>query len=297
MSSSENHQAPPQLGRKCYSVDNTSSDDDDINGLEILSPAKKNPLTARSIDIQQTMKPQPETKKPSAKRTILFGLDDSDSDDDLLLYGKAMLARKTTMASKPKNQAAAAAAVTKAAVAPPTVRDEARLQKKHETEVRKQHEQRLKAQAREEVKLVRERKKEEEKQEKLQKAQQRQDQKLVREQQKEQEKQGKKRQREQEDQGSGKFAKQEMVVLMDPDVHKKEEYAPMVEALKEDFLIHSYPSSLPCQKAIQWVRKDHLQGGAKEALTHLEAGESNHFEHLHHVILLLEPEDFIPLVR
>jgi hypothetical protein len=29
----------------------------------------------------------------------------------------------------------------------------------------------------------------------------------------------------------------------------------------------------------------------------LEAGESHHFEHLHHVILLLEPEDFIPLVR
>jgi hypothetical protein len=61
--------------------------------------------------------------------------------------------------------------------------------------------------------------------------------------------------------------------------------------------LHSYTSALTCSKAVQWIRKDYLQGGAQEAVKRLESNESENYEHLPHVMLILEAEDFFPLLH
>jgi hypothetical protein len=49
--------------------------------------------------------------------------------------------------------------------------------------------------------------------------------------------------------------------------------------------------------AIQFVRKDHLDGGAKDAISCLESNKKEGYEHLHHLIVVIDSDDFIPLLR
>ena len=133
-------------------------------------------------------------------------------------------------------------------------------------------------------------------QEKEARADKRQAEKMEKERKKLKEKQTKKRQLEETKQSTGKYANLEICVLMDPDVYHNEEFA-LVDSLSDDFLMHCYPSALTCQKAVQWIRKDYLQGGAKGALERLEDRQMDHFEHLQFVMLILEADDFIPLIQ
>ena len=113
--------------------------------------------------------------------------------------------------------------------------------------------------------------------------------------QKEREKIAKKRRVEELQQANGRFAHKEIAVLMGSDVFRDNELN-LVEALS-DFTLYEYANPLPCRKVIQWIRKDFLLGGAEKAIHHLQKNERDHYEHLDHVMVILQPEDFIPLLQ
>jgi len=76
--------------------------------------------------------------------------------------------------------------------------------------------------------------------------------------------------------------------------------------LSEDFFVYRFPSRLPTPaKAIQFIRKDKLSGGARDAVLCLEADrtrstsnsdEDRGYEHIQYLVVLFEPDDFIPLL-
>jgi hypothetical protein len=139
-------------------------------------------------------------------------------------------------------------------------------------------------------------KEEQKRQEKMAKAAKREEERAEKQRRNKQENESKKRQAEATRQASGKFAHKEIVVLMDPNLHSSEEFA-LVDALKDDFLVHQAPSALTCNKAIQWVRKDYLLGGAQQALDHLGFNQHDQYEHFDRVIFVLQSDEFIPLLR
>lgn len=124
----------------------------------------------------------------------------------------------------------------------------------------------------------------------------------------------KKKQNEKHSQATGKYSHQEIAVLLDTDLCKEDPYG-LIEKLKADFLVHPYPSSLGSPAtAIQFVRKDKLQGGAEHAVAVLESSQQigsgiidkdNYspranecgYEHLRYLAVIFEPENFIPLLR
>lgn len=150
-------------------------------------------------------------------------------------------------------------------------REEERAQKKLETALRKQQE-----------KEERQRKREREREGKTRK--------------KEEERLTKKQNTERGRQEAGKYAHEEVVLLMDSHIYRNSEYD-LVRVLEEDFLMAEYPSALTCTKSIQFIRRDYLQGGGKTALENLQAGESSGYEHIPYLLLLLEAEDFIELIQ
>lgn len=251
----------PQLARMRFSVDSDSSDNCD-SSLEILPPIRASTTTNG-------------LKQELPKILKIEGLSSSDDDseeDELLKSAPATFSRKHNATAPPRTTTVR----TKPAASTNEQKkkreqEEARLQRKRETEQKKQQDKEAKTRKREQDKLDRERKK------------------LA-------DQQTKKRQREENAQATGKFAHQEIVVLMEPEIYNNEEYA-LVDALSEDFLLHSYSSALTCKKAIQWVRKDHLQGGAKCALERLQKVDREQFEHLHYAIFILGPNDFIQLLQ
>jgi hypothetical protein len=272
-----------QLARKTCSTQSGGHDTDDddsssASSLEIMPPVKKTSALATMPNGTSTSKSASSKRCAAVPKRISPDNDDSDSDsdddDDDLLNSGATFARKPALAA-PKKGTTATDKKLKTSKPPSTStntsREEARQCKKIETEERKR-------------------------QEKLANAKKREQEKLEREQQKQQEKETKKRLNEETQQSKGRFAYQEIAILMDPDIYRSEQLS-LVETLVEDFTLKEYPSLLICSQAIQWVRKDSLLGGAKEALECLEQNQPNHFELMDRIILILEPEEFIPLLR
>jgi hypothetical protein len=129
------------------------------------------------------------------------------------------------------------------------------------------------------------------------KARQRQEEKEAREQQKERNKAAKKREYEAFNQSAGKYKHDEIVILMDPQLYVDDPVG-LVRILSEDFLVHSYPSKLSMTPAaIQFVRKDYLEGGGKRALECLEKGNRDGYQHIPDLVLLIDPPDFIPMLQ
>lgn len=266
---------PPYLS-KLSRFDNDDSGSSSDDSLQIMPPVK--PLqNRRSKKIAK--------KLPTSKTSLNFD-SDSDEDDHLLTASGATFSTKPT--TKPKGPTARRK--------PPDgleSTEQARQRKKLEVDEQKRREKEERTRKREAEKLVRERQKQREKETK---AKDKELEKVQREQQKQNEKESKKRQAEDNFQANGKYAHKEIVVLLDASLYSNEELA-LVEALTEDFLLKPHPSALRCPKAIQWVRKDYLSGGASDAWEKLERKESGHYEHVDRVILVMQPEDFIPLLQ
>jgi hypothetical protein len=290
---------PPQLARKQYNLcDGEDDDSSSTSSLEIIPPAK---AVTQKIDKKSTKSTTDNTvellmesfdsedelllkskQKSTTDNKVALLMESSDSEDELLLKSKPIFSRKSSATKRNANVTTTATrtiATTTASTyslsnnnsSTGETRDEVRLRKKRETEKRNEVEKLARARKREQERAERERKKLEEKGKK-------------------------KRQLEEFQQSSGKYANQEITVLMDPVIYNNEEFN-LVGALNEDFLLHPQNTSFNISKAIQWIRKDYLQGGAKDALKQLEQDHFDQFEHLPYFLLLLEPDDFIPLLK
>lgn len=97
-------------------------------------------------------------------------------------------------------------------------------------------------------------------------------------------------------QTSGKFAQQEICVLMEPTLLQCLE---TTDTLMETYAVHPY--SLPgcTQKGtIRWIRKDYTSGGAQDAIEALQAGNTGGYQLLDRVVILFhEPNDFIRMLQ
>ena len=294
--------ATPKLARKCYNVDSSSDDDSDSDSLLILSPIKNNddikssemvdgngksslhsntistskPLQSRKTSAGTKTNPNNLSKKRKialdGQRSSKFSVSSesgTDDDDDFLMRTKRVFEKS----SHPQA---------------PT-----RLQQDEDPKQRKKRE--------------REAQKEKEKQDRMQKRKEAREEKERR---KQEEKLAKKQQNEEHNQATGKYSYEEIAVLMDEDLYRNDPHG-LVEALSADFLVHPYRSrlaeGLPTNAmSIQFIRKDKLLGGAKEAVDLLESDraegktkidDDQGYEHISYLAILFEPDDFIPLLR
>ena len=294
----ESNEPKPQLARKYYNVDSSSDDDD--GDLQILSPIRE------------------KMKMPNKK------LDSEDYDDivnndtKIATKKKAPSIATTTMAkqlSKNKNYSTAAAATTSRSIDlssdSDTDDDGDRLLMNSKRVFEKREDPKLKK------KRERDEQKEKEKQERIKK---RKEAKEEKEHRKQEESMAKKQHQDNHYQTTGKYAHEEIAVLLDTDLYDDDPHG-LVEKLKIDFLVYSYSISLGSPaKAIQFVRKDKLLGGAKDAVENLESinrirnkkstattkkigvdndgdGGDCGYEHIQYLVLIFEPDDFIPLLR
>ena len=293
--------ALPQLARKCYNIDSSSNDesteyDSDSDSLLILSPVQKkkplypsrtenSPMIGNKYSSVKTLlpkKPPPtaiatgaaKTSKTSKSNSLDFSIpSDSDSDEDDFLFTSK---RVFEISKQPR-------------------RPSAKLKAKPDTE--KQRKKR-------ELQALKEKEKQE-------RAQKRKEAKEVKEQQKQQEKRQKKQQSEQINQATGKYSHEEIAILFDSDMYKADSHG-LVDALSTDFLVHPYRNRIAqglsaTTSLIQFIRKEKLLGGAKHAVECLESersrykksncdGKNEGYEHIHYLVALFEPDDFIPLL-
>lgn len=142
---------------------------------------------------------------------------------------------------------------------------------------------------------IREQKAQQKKAEQAARAKQRALDKEHRERKKQQEKDSKKRQRQEFQQTSGKYCNQEIALLVDLPVYLDEELA-LTNALSEDFFLHPQPVTYKISNSIQWIRKDYLKGGAKDAVEKLEQKQVEDFERSPYLLILMGPDDFLPLL-
>ena len=108
------------------------------------------------------------------------------------------------------------------------------------------------------------------------------------------EKVAKKRYREECKQTSGKLAKEEIAVLLKKDLFHSYTVIPDLE--KMGYHVQDHPSALQCN-AIQWIRKDALQGGAELAVQHLHSTTQSEYQHFPIVTILIDDaEAFVKLL-
>jgi hypothetical protein len=236
-------------------------------------PQKKPPPTAVKRATELATKTKIRSDANTEKRNSNFS-DTDDDDDDAFLFRSKRVFQKSK-----QHQGVAVAKAT-------TANDGEKQRKKREREAQKETEKQQRIQKRKQEKGERERRKEEEKL-------------------------AKKQQNEEHYQAMGKYSHEEIAVLLDMG-RSTDDPRGLVEALSADFLVHPYQSriaeGLPSRvTSIEFIRKNKLSGGAKEAVASLEAGrasgkskshENNQgYEHIHYLAVLFEPDDFIPLLR
>lgn len=311
---------PPQLARKCYSVDTggTSSSDDE-SSLEILSPIRSK--DDKAAQVRQPVAAADEDDDRDNRRPGHLGRDGwsplssssssggsekrpgpgvgrkrippleraSDAPDD------AFDEPKTVRTLDFSCRTTAATSTTSDDDEEDEDGDDSLLNSR-----RANPESQGSTKGR--FKRLREEQKEREKQSR---AESRNREREAKEREKTREKAAKKRQDEEHAQAMGKYKHGEVAALVDPSLYVEDPHG-IVKKVSEDFLVHSYPSLLQSRSsspsfgdfaAVQFVRKDHLDGGAKDAVACLESNKAGGYEHLHHLILVIDPDEFIPLLR
>lgn len=150
-------------------------------------------------------------------------------------------------------------------------REEERARKKMESDQRKRQEQ-----------LIRERRRHQEREQRARA--------------KESSKEAKQQEKLGNQQAAGKFAHDEIVVLMDPLITRSNEYG-IVTCLEENFSVQEYSNSFQYKKTIQWIRKEYMEGGAEGAWTCVSEGKLDQVEHSQHLLAVMDYSDFIPLIE
>ncbi|CAB9520373.1 expressed unknown protein [Seminavis robusta] len=118
-------------------------------------------------------------------------------------------------------------------------------------------------------------------------------------------KESRKRQRLEQQAARGNFATSEIVMLVDPPLLSSKDaydWTQHEEITTHNCAVHEYRSALVgnnnnCQ-AIQWIRKNHLQGGAASAWDELRKNNPNGYTHMDRLVLVFDdPKVFIDLLR
>lgn len=206
----------------------------------------------------------PKAKKPASSNLLDFS--DSDSDDSILeaLLTSSKNSKAKTTVKKPTDKQLARKA-------------EQERKKAEKLEAKKAQQARKKA----EREVAKQRKEAE----------------------KEAAKESRKRQRLEQQQARGIFATSEIVLLVDPPLFRRQDcydWKEHDEICNYNCMVQEYASALggPQCHALQWIRKDHLEGGAEEAWKQL--GRNNHqgYTHVDRLIVVFDdPKVFIDLLR
>ena len=110
-------------------------------------------------------------------------------------------------------------------------------------------------------------------------------------------KEQRKQAREEQGQARGKFASQEVAVLMEPTLVNHETFQVKETFQEQGYHLHPYLSALSCL-AVQWVRRDYTRGGAQEAINMVHARKDGEFEHFNTLAVLFDsPHNFISLIQ
>jgi hypothetical protein len=114
---------------------------------------------------------------------------------------------------------------------------------------------------------------------------------------KEAEKAGKVQNRARARQATGKHANDEIAVLMDPGLYHHPEMLFSQELRDLEYKVERFESLLGCP-AIQWIRKDYLEGGADDAVRQLLAGNRDGYVHLPTLAIVFDdPSPFIRMLE
>jgi len=307
----------PQLARKYYNVDDSSSDDDndsDSNSsLLILPPSrekKKFPIAkAKDIRIRTNAADlEHEIKTTTTAATTSTNCNDTKMAPKTTLPPAVATSVTTKLLSKRSKSNLDGKIFSN--VLP--LSDDSDTDKDSDDDLFLMRSKRIfepakkqqtKGDPKQQMKRAREEQKEKQKKDRLRK---RKEAKETKERNKQKEKITKKRQNEEYNQAIGKYSHEEIVVLLDTELYTDDHYG-LKSALSEDFFVHRFPSRLPTKgKTIQFIRKDKLSGGAKDAVLCLESGRTRGksrsndncgYEHIQYLVVLFEPDDFIPLLR
>lgn len=286
----------PQLARKYYNVDDSSSDDDDESDSDdssmlIISPSREKKklwmAKANPSNNYNDTKMAPKTKLPSDAATRITKLlsKKSKSNSD----GKGIMSKGLPLSDDSDTGDDS---------------DDGLFLMRSKRIFEPSNRQQTKGgDPKKQMKRAREEQKEKEKKDRLRKRKVVKEKKEVK---KQKEKITKKRQNEEYNQATGKYSHEEIAVLLDTELYTDDPYG-LKSSLSEDFFVYRFPSRLPTPaKAIQFIRKDKLLGGARSAVLCLEGdrtrGKSNSddncgYEHIQYLVVLFEPDNFIPLLR
>jgi hypothetical protein len=120
------------------------------------------------------------------------------------------------------------------------------------------------------------------------------------------EKETRKRNRLEHQQARGNFATTEIVLLVDPPLFRRREQSECYdwrqheEIINHNCAVHEYRSAIGgsnCQ-ALQWIRKDHLDGGAVKAWEELRQNNPDGYTHMDRLVIVFDdPKVFIDLLK
>jgi hypothetical protein len=148
-----------------------------------------------------------------------------------------------------------------------------------------------KQQREEERRKEKERKEEQKRQEKRTREEERNKKRVEKEVAKSSEQEAKRRRIEIVHQTSGKFAPNEIAILMDPQLMQRME----TEVLQKMYAV--YPHS-NVKGSVRWIRKDYTAGGAQDAIQALQAGRPSGYQSLDRMVICFhEPKEFINMLQ
>jgi hypothetical protein len=111
------------------------------------------------------------------------------------------------------------------------------------------------------------------------------------------EKAGREQDRARARQASGKHARDEIAVLMDPGLYHHPDLLFCQELRDLEYKVERFESLLGCP-AIQWIRKDYLEGGADDAVKQLHAKNREGYVHLPTLAIVFDdPNPFIRMLE
>jgi hypothetical protein len=288
----------PQLARPCYTVDSAEDDDNSASSLEILPPIQKAPVDGPRSQL-------------SVEQPAGLSLDDDSSDDELLRRHKGPTFARTFVVNHNSTKCTTVATPMPSSCHPSITTDTTRLPtlstggrpqasttaSRKRTRTRSTPDPTSHPNSPSHREAERARQKVEAERRKRQTALARQLIQREKQLQKEAEKVARKTQRTETQQASGRFAKHEIVVLLDPIMYRTNDFGLVTIAENLKYVVKEFPTDFSCKKTIQWIRREQLMGGAEQAWKLFSEGKRAQIHHVPNLVVVMEYQDYIPLIQ